>query len=706
MVPSLERHGVGRARWVRAVVLVCSAVTMGAVWSTVARLGRADAQAELRFSNCTICHLQVEEQLGMSVHGRAGVVCESCHGESRGHLDDEHNVLKPDRLFTPETTAAVCAECHPGAADVEPPPACATCHGVHGIRTLDEARDICVELGVASPHRADGTPPAIVAVTPAATVVERYGLLSIDTAVDADFKNPYDPDDIRVDVVFAAPSATEIIMPCFHRSGRSPSSLWQCRLAPLEEGNYSCKATVTTPSGTGESDPMTVTVTHGARDGFLRVDPGSRFAFTFDSGKRFRGVGGNFGWGGGGDPGAYERTFALLSAQGCNFVRTWMCPWNLPLEWTEPGLGRYNEQTAERLDEIVRLAEEYGILVMLVLDYHGVLCESKDHWGANDEWRNNPYNAALGGPCAAPGDFLTNDAARSAYKKRLRYIVARWSYSPAIAAWEFWNEIENTGLPIDEIRAWHAGMAAYLHKIDPCDHLVTTSSGALGGIWRTPGLDISQSHIYGRVDRIPEVIERLDAGFGKPTIVGEFGYDWRAPGETGRPEAYAIDLHLGLWRGLFSPTPVLPLTWWWDHHEARGELAMLGPVARLSAEMLADGPIEAVPDAQLPTASPAGTVELLACRTRSSVYVWLRNAAYSSSAIGANGTPPPAGNVVLVLPGLPTGAHTVQWYDTRSGEYGPKTVVEARNGEPLTLPVPPIDRDAAVRVVRAGTGAD
>ena len=65
---------------------------------------------------------------------------------------------------------------------------------------------------------------------------------------------------------------------------------------------------------------------------------------------------------------------------------------------------------------------------------------------------------------------------------RLRYIVARWGYSPAIGMWEFFNEIDNiqfrdakNPIPAEEIVAWHARMARYLKSIDPYGHPVTTS---------------------------------------------------------------------------------------------------------------------------------------------------------------------------------------------------------------------------------------
>ena len=39
--------------------------------------------------------------------------------------------------------------------------------------------------------------------------------------------------------------------------------------------------------------------------------------------------------------------------------------------------------------------------------------------------------------------FFTSQKAMDRYKDKLRYVVARWGYSPHIAALEFFNEIDN-----------------------------------------------------------------------------------------------------------------------------------------------------------------------------------------------------------------------------------------------------------------------
>jgi hypothetical protein len=48
------------------------------------------------------------------------------------------------------------------------------------------------------------------------------------------------------------------------------------------------------------------------------------------------------------------------------------------------------------------------------------------------------------------------------------------------------------------------------------------------------------------------------------------------------------DFRRGLWLGLFSPTPSLPLSWWWEYFDARGTTAAFG-VRTIHERMLAAG---------------------------------------------------------------------------------------------------------------------
>ena len=57
------------------------------------------------------------------------------------------------------------------------------------------------------------------------------------------------------------------------------------------------------------------------------------------------------------------------------------------------------------------------------------------------------------------------------------------------------------------------------------------------------------------------------------------------------------DFKRGLWLGLFSPTPVTPMSWWWEYFDNRGLVPYFQKVREVSDLMLeaGGGSFEAVP---------------------------------------------------------------------------------------------------------------
>ena len=84
---------------------------------------------------CARCHVVSVLEWGISGHVAAETDCQSCHGPSRGHVANERNEVKPDRLPRGAAIAAqVCSECHktgcPESLQVQN---CQKCHHVHAL---------------------------------------------------------------------------------------------------------------------------------------------------------------------------------------------------------------------------------------------------------------------------------------------------------------------------------------------------------------------------------------------------------------------------------------------------------------------------------------------------------------------------------------------------------------------------------------------
>jgi hypothetical protein len=527
------------------------------------------------------------------------------------------------------------------------------------------------------------------------TLVNLYGKTIFTITHNGTYSNPYNPNDIRVDAQITKPDGSVILLPCFFRSGSSGNSIWEGRFMPQLPGQYSVKMNVTSGGATQTSDTKTFRSQASSLDGVLHLDKKSAANFIFDSGKHFRGVGENFGWEGNGY--TYQSMSAELKSYECSFYRTWMCPFNMPLEWTSSGVGYYNETSAKKMDTVLATAAANGLYVMLVLGFHGELWINADTWGGNNYWPQNPYNSANGGPCATPNDFFANAQSQEFYKRRLRYIVARWGYHPNLAAVEFFNEVDHdvigSGCTVAAVSAWHDTMTAFLKKTDPFGHLLTTSVSynEYPTLINVPNLDFMQEHYYGSQSGEGGVTQNFNSEclryiktYKKPFVIGEFSRYWE--GDSYPTDAdYTRILHLGMWRGALSMTPVVPMTWWWEKEDVRGNYSQFRNVSRFVQAMTTD-PAAVLSQKQIRT-SPS--LEVLSIKAGNKYYFWTCNTSASS-----------VNNVSLMIDSVSNnGSFSVRWYGTNMGTFTNAANVTS-SATTLTLSVASIaaGRDTACEV--------
>lgn len=405
-------------------------------------------------------------------------------------------------------------------------------------------------------------------VEPAPDMVERYEPVSIKIELPYFSSDITDPAQVEVSVEIILPDGSRRKVPAFNLSNtKSAPSLWEARFTPVNEGSYRYSVSARAGDLFLSSREYSINVKQGSGDGFLRNCPNNSNYLRFDSGRPFFGIGHNIAWLNNSSPKLFNRYFSLLARSGGNLSRIWMCDWSFPLEWEKP--GKYNARSAQKLDETINAARENGIYILLCLDTYGSLMEEPGMWG-EERWKDHPYNAANGGPCAEPADFFTDPEAKRLYKNRLRYIVSRWGYSPNILAFELWNEYN---APPE----WTKEMASYIKAIDPAGHLVTTSLGYPYGelfdsslIWEIEDIDIVTIHHYGsgvETDIISPLMQKsLSAGerYSKPFIVSEFGIDFGKDDKYHDPEGKGTELHNSLWASLVSGGMGTAMNWWHD----------------------------------------------------------------------------------------------------------------------------------------------
>lgn len=366
--------------------------------------------------------------------------------------------------------------------------------------------------------------------------------------------------DVRVRI--ATPGGEIISLPAFFDGGTT----WRARHTPKTSGTY--KVVGAFDNGqklnlSTQTQSWSVNSASALSGAWVRVDAKNARRFTLADGQRFYPFGLNQAWTGSGQK-DYEEKFAQLQKTGLNWSRIWMNHWDgKNLDWSQTGqlpLGEINLEAARRWDGIIQSADRHNVYVQIAIQHHG-----QYSLRVNPNWGENPWNVANGGFLPTPDEFFTHARARELTKRKLRYMVARYGYSPHIMAWELWNEVQFTAAAQDKqwdaVAAWHREMTDFLREQDIYDHLVTTSSEVPPAVFAP--VDYYQHHAY-PINLIPVLSAQHFAGAQwpvKPEFVGEFGPD----NTKDRPDEWTM--HSGLWAGLMSDVAGAAQYWEGDRVE-------------------------------------------------------------------------------------------------------------------------------------------
>ena len=315
-------------------------------------------------------------------------------------------------------------------------------------------------------------------------------------------------------------------------------------------------------------------------------DPKDAHGFIGTDGRLFVPVGANLAWAEGDCVPYYQGAIAAFAEARLNWMRVWMVHWSsLNLDWIPEWLGPpappggIDPTVADNWDHLVDAAEERGVYLQIVLQHHGQYTS-----GANSNWKENPWNAANPrGFLKSPSDFFTDPRARLTTMMKYRYIVARWGWSPAVFAWELFNEVHWVDA-IDRdkneaaVARWHGEMADFIRSVDMYRHLLTTSTANVASpIYEK--MDFLQPHLYasnllaGARSFTPDA-RKLD----RPVFYGEFGDDHLlAP-----PGSIDADTTLvpAIWAGIMGESRIPAQPWKGAELLKQDRLGEIGAVNR------------------------------------------------------------------------------------------------------------------------------
>jgi hypothetical protein len=409
----------------------------------------------------------------------------------------------------------------------------------------------------------------------------------------------------------------------------------------------------------------------------------------------------------------YESYFARFQAAGINACEIWMASWNVGLEWNAKwpgyhGIGRYNQENALRLDQVLDSAWRHGIRVQLVISNHGTASPKVDR-----EWLLcNPWNQAYGGPCAKPEEIFTHPLALDGQERLRRYIVARYGYHPAIWGWKLWSEMNLTAANAVLRESWMRQATQRWVALDPVGrgttcHWCPDYKAADPGVCRLANLGYISLDAY-RKETIPLTdllwnstndprrglsLIRDENNTVKPVFVAEYGGNTMA----GSIPLLLADHCSGPWISLVSGHGASSMLWWWEWVDQGNLWAVYRGIHRfLEGEDLRSTPTSLASSVLLQTESA----------TPMWCGVWYRPGRILGYVVDTafpqtleNPQREQVRIVVSTRADMAAGTMTLQWFDPLVGVPHSQETFKHPGG-PLTITAPPFRRHIAFKLFR------
>ena len=414
-----------------------------------------------------------------------------------------------------------------------------------------------------------------------------------------------------------------------------------------------------------------------------------------------------------------RRHLQRLRQHGVTCVRLMLEYAQVRHRYLERPAGIFVPAMVQLWDDLFALCEEVGIHILLT---------PFDTFFTWRHWRWHPYNLAHGGPCREPGDWLLSAAMRRAIHNRLAFATRRWGSSPALFAWDLWNELhpahargrvaacEDFVSDTSEfLRALEIRLhgRAHLQTVSVFGPELLTSPALCDTVFRHPGLDFANIHLYERStidDPRDTVAPALAVGRMVRSAMQEVR-DQRPVFDSEHGPIHAfIDHHRTLnedfddqyfrhmqWAHLASGGAGGGMRWPNRHPH------VLTPGMRLSQRSLSrftafiDWPRFQRRNLNA-EASASGPTAIFACGDAHQAIAWLLRTA-PLSARGMVVPDPHAERVEVLLPGLDPGRYQVVAFDTLAGSIARTFRIEHAGGA-LRFTCPPPATDEALAIAR------
>ena len=534
--------------------------------------------------------------------------------------------------------------------------------------------------------------PNIDSVETETTDITSHDLVELTVDVEATYENPFDQREVTLDADFTHEDGTTLSIPGFWDGDDS----WRVRFTPTEQGVWTYEITVTDVTGTSDPAGGSVDVAPSDHPGFLRigdqVDPDySPRYFAYEDGTPWYGRGHadlDMSLGGADPAGEGLRKFAEMAETGENYEMWWPLWGN---NFIQSSYSSYSTAQMEIIDFVMRDAEAKDIAIVFTMWGHQFLRTGAHEWG-DDRWGFNGFN-----DLTDIEGFFTDPEAWAWQANLYRYVIARWSYSPALVMWQTVTEINGTE-SYQNTDSWHEKVNAYFQENDPYRHPTTaTKSGAQDWPEGHAVMDVPQVHIYHIFGQNPiadtvhfvEWTQLMWDREVKPNWAGEYGNESQV--------YYPEFMHNANWASLAAGAALTPTEW--NDQRAFGTFdETMQQDMRRFADFVEQVPLVAYDPARVEISSTDPEVRGWGLAGDRGGLVWVQDFALETASmdeIRADETV--RSDVIITVDSLAAGTWTVTPFDTWTGTWLEPLVVVCAGGQ-CQIPLPPFQSDLALHL--------
>jgi mannan endo-1,4-beta-mannosidase len=199
---------------------------------------------------------------------------------------------------------------------------------------------------------------------------------------------------------------------------------------------------------------------------------------------------------------AVERHLHWLKENGVTCLRLMLEYCHGEHRYFERPVGRFVPNMVQLWDDLFELVERVGLRVLLT---------PVDTFFMWTRWGKHPYNRRNGGPCSSRRKWITCPDTRAAIKNRLAFACDRWGGSPALFAWDLWNELHpahgdddasNMAPFIEDLSSFVRAREvqrygrAHLQTVSIFGPKLVEQPETVEPIFRHPSLDFASTHLY------------------------------------------------------------------------------------------------------------------------------------------------------------------------------------------------------------------